>query len=253
MKILDAWNQYVADPSDDTRNAVVEAYLPYFRYAASKVKQGGTIPCGHDDMMQEAALALLLAIPLVDTALDPVHAIGQLSRRAHGAMVDALRKTTPGSRSGCKYADIKDDLAKRLARIPTLEEIITETGMRLSTVLRKEVLASLPEQLHSDPGQEQSWRHPALRTDVGTTKDKDAVDARTNVLDIVKLLPTSQRIVIERYYLDGWTMHRIADELGISESAVSIRHSEAMKRLRRMLTARGLAPEPRLEPLRVQT
>lgn len=66
-------------------------------------------------------------------------------------------------------------------------------------------------------------------------------ELRARMSGALRTLPRRDRTVIRWHHFDGWTMKRIAAQLGISEGRVSQIHSGAIRRLREHTGLRGRA------------
>lgn len=96
------------------------------------------------------------------------------------------------------------------------------------------------------------WRHVTGREPSATLPSRDpsledqvvAADERGSVLAAVQQLPPRLRDVVSLYYLGDASVAEVANMLHIKEGAVKARLFRARDRLRPLLLAAGLVPDP---------
>lgn len=165
--------------------------------------------------------------------------------RVRWAMIDEVRKRTPGRR---KYqralvrlettqallveaADAQDAKARNGQR-QTLEQRV---AIAKELVRRAALAVCLSETTSSDddemPGSEPDPEQALL----------DA-DGRAQLWGLVDELDDEQRALVDKLYVQGLQMKEIAEQLGTSVATISRRHSRIVELLAKRARARRLAP-----------
>lgn len=96
------WKNYVEDPSDDNRNAIVEKNLGLVKHIANPICK--TLPPNAcmDDIMQAGMMALIASVPRYDHKNGATFGT-YASYRIRGAILDTIRDET-----GCRMRDGKE-------------------------------------------------------------------------------------------------------------------------------------------------
>lgn len=155
-------------------------------------------------------------------------------RRVHGAMLDELRARDVGRRRrdlNKAGRDADRQLRQELGREPAREEVAARLDVEARTFDRVAVLIAEPA-FNSDAILARQTA-PELSPEAQTI-DADRV---ARVKRAVRVLPTREQIVLQRYYEDEWSMKQISAEIGVNESRVSQLHARAIRMLRQMLTS----------------
>lgn len=228
-----------------SRNQLVLENLPLVGYLVSDV-------CARNSYLSREDLTSVGAIALITAAdsYDPSYGVpfgAYARRRIMGAFADDMRSADwagRGQRQRIREAkSAEESLAAALGRQPTTAEVAAAMGVdekTAATILQdagRKVVAlesEMSDYLVAEgrcPEEElmQQEQQMMLRT---------AVDA----------LPERMRMIVTRLFFEGATVTQIAQELGITHSAVSQQRSEAMKLLRAGLQQHygdgEAAPEP---------
>ncbi|MBD8704115.1 sigma-70 family RNA polymerase sigma factor [Frigoribacterium sp. CFBP 13712] len=216
------------------RNALVVENLPLVGYLVSEVCARAT-HLSRDDLAGVGAIALVQAADAFDPTLGiPFGAYART--RIVGAFADDMRSGDWASRGTRKR--IKETLATQealtasLGRRPSVDELASALG-----VDRQAAQSAL-----SDAGRTVSTLDDTiadhLSSDLPLPGDDLLVDERSRYLRAaVEALPERMRLIIEGVYFGDRTVTEIADELGITHSAVSQQRTEAVRLLRDGLAA----------------
>jgi RNA polymerase sigma factor for flagellar operon FliA len=117
---------------------------------------------------------------------------------------------------GIDVADLRDRLdATASMSIVALEELLTVGGEEGDYV---SLLDTLPDASVEQPG-----------------SAMEAEETRLALLEAIKSLGEREHMVIALYYFEGFTLSRIGEVLGVTESRVSQIHSKALLGLRTRL------------------
>ncbi|MGB3731773.1 sigma-70 family RNA polymerase sigma factor [Microbacterium sp.] len=211
------------------RNRLIVENLPLVGYLASETHARAThIP--REDLASVGALALVTAADAFDASLGvPFGAYAR--RRILGAFADEMRSMDWASRGIRRRIKetvaVNDTLAAALGRAPTVAEIATAMATPEQEVI--EALADAARSVSSlDDGRELD-----LVADMPLPEESAVLAERRAVLEhAVAALPERMRLIIRAVYIEERPVKDIAEELGVSHSAVSQQRSEAVRLLR---------------------
>jgi RNA polymerase sigma factor for flagellar operon FliA len=211
------------------RNAMVVQNLPLVGYLVSEVCARAT-HLSRDDLASAGALALVQAAD----AFDPEQGVpfGAYARtRITGAFADDMRSSDWASRGTRKR--IKETLATQetltaaLGRTPNVDEIASSLG-----VDRQTVSDALADAARSVTAIDETIADQ-LAADIILPEETLLEQERTRYLRAaVDALPEKMRYIVEKVYFGDSSVTEIADELGITHSAVSQQRTEAIRLLR---------------------
>jgi RNA polymerase sigma factor for flagellar operon FliA len=211
------------------RNEMVVQNLPLVGYLVTKVCAGAT-HLSRDDLAQAGSVALVKAVD----AWDPDRGIpfGAYAReRIVGAIKDEMRSSdwaSRGVRTTIKNTlAVQDFLTAELGRTPTVDELAGALGVDRETAadglnLASRTIATLDGTTAAN-----------LAGDVVLTEDSVVHSERITYLTAaVRALPDRMRLIVTMIYLDDHTVGEVAQELGVTHSAVSQQRAEAIRLLR---------------------
>lgn len=226
------------------RNRLIEGNLPLVGYLAAETHARAThIP--REDLAAVGALALVTAADAFDPSLGvPFGAYAR--RRILGAFADEMRAMDWASRGIRKRIKetvaVRDTLTAALGRSASVSEIATTMGVASDVV--SEALADAARTVTT-------LEDPSARdvvADIPLPEESALVGERREVLEhAVSSLPERMRRIVIAVYFEERPIKEIAEELGVTHSAVSQQRSEAVRLLRDALDryfAEGDAPEP---------
>jgi RNA polymerase sigma factor for flagellar operon FliA len=211
------------------RNRLIEENLPLVGYLASETHARAThVP--REELVSAGALALVTAADAFDPSLGvPFGAYAR--RRILGAFADEMRSmdwAPRGVRSRIKETTrIQDTLSAALGRHATASEIAETMG-----VPQTEVTAALADASRTvttiDDADE------ARLVSITPLPEESAIVAERRQLlqHAIQALPERMRAIVHAVYLDERPVKDIAEELGVSHSAVSQQRAEAIRLLR---------------------
>ncbi|WP_423921933.1 sigma-70 family RNA polymerase sigma factor [Frigoribacterium sp. 2-23] len=211
------------------RNALVVENLPLVGYLVAEVCARAT-HLSRDDLASVGAVALVQAADAFDPTLGiPFGAYART--RIVGAFADDMRAGDWASRGTRKRIKetlaVQDTLAATLGRTPSVDEIAGALGVDRATASSAlqdaaRTVASLDETVADH-----------LAADLPLPEENVLVSERSRyVAAAVEALPERMRYIVQGVYFGDRTVSEIADELGITHSAVSQQRTEAVRLLR---------------------
>lgn len=232
------------NPTDETRNRLVECYLPFVRAVAAKLMRGipDGVPFGADDLTGYGVFGLVYAI----NAFEPSRGLKfetYALLRIRGAMLDGIREMDPVGR-------VNRRRLTALAEMQEREQITREEAARRLGLGAKELQAALHAQALAHPGSlEAVVAHSHSRElkaadvkaiDYRAPEDRES---RRQVLrGLLQGFSKTERLLVIGYYHLNQTLKEVAQSLGMSESRASQIHKELIGRLRQRLGAPEQAP-----------
>lgn len=222
-------NDNITTTTRADRNALVVDNLPLVGYLVAEVCARAT-HLSRDDLASAGALALVQAADAFDAALGvPFGAYAR--RRIMGAFADDMRSSDWASRGTRKRIketlEVQETLAARLGRVATTDEIATAMGTDRAGV--REAMADAGRTV----GVIDEIVENGLAAEQATPEDQAADAERDRTLrSAVAALPERMRAIVEQLYFGGRTVGEIADEMGVTHSAVSQQRTAAMKLIR---------------------
>lgn len=238
------WRAFKGGGAPDLRERLILNYAPLVKFVAGRV--GASLPpsVDHNDLVSYGILGLIDAIERFELTREVKFETYAIPR-IRGAMLDELRALDWVPRSvRAKGRELERAMAKlqgALRRDPTEEELAAELGLdvgelqeRLDSTFAMSMVA-LEDLLtvSNDDGDRVSLLDtlPDLEVEMPGSELEAAV-TRDALRGAIEGLGERDRKVIVLYYLEGFTLARIGDILGVTESRVSQIHSKAIMALR---------------------
>ncbi len=244
--ILQAWQEYRANPTLEMRNRLVEHYMPLVKYNGERI--WARLPDGVelDDLVSAGIFGLLDAIEAFDLSRC-VKFETYCVPRIRGAMLDELRTMDWVPRlvrsKQSKMDAAQKSLETALGRKPTAEELSTRLGIPIEQVAAFVGEATAVGLVSLNKKWYETDSYKDVR-EIDILEDKKAEDP-TNRLqngDLMKLvtrgLNRNERLIVILYYYEEMTMKEIGATLNLSESRVSQMHSSIVQRLQAQLAKR---------------
>jgi RNA polymerase sigma factor for flagellar operon FliA len=225
------------------RNAMVVENLPLVGYLVAEVCARAT-HLSRDDLASVGALALVTAADAFDPTLGvPFGAYART--RIMGAFADDMRAgdwASRGTRKRIKETTaVQETLAAQLGRNASVQEIADALGVDRQTA------ADTLTDAARTVGTIDDTVHDSLAAELPLPGDELLAGEEARYLRAaVAALPERMRFIVEAVYFGDRTVTEVADELGITHSAVSQQRSEAMRLLHDGL-ATHYADEPDVE------
>jgi RNA polymerase sigma factor FliA len=211
------------------RNTLVVENLPLVGYLVSDLVARAT-HLSRDDLASAGSLALVQAAEAYDATTGvPFGAYART--RIVGALADELRATDWATRSARKRIKqtlaVQDSLTAALGRAPRVEEIADALG-----VDRETAAAGLADAARTVGALDETVEPLLVSSAPGPEDSLLAGERVAYVRAVVAALPDRMRMIVEAIYFDDRTVTEIAEELGITHSAVSQQRSEAIRLMR---------------------
>jgi RNA polymerase sigma factor for flagellar operon FliA len=251
------WKNYHKNRNDETRNQLIEYYMPLVRYNAERVWAKLPNEVELDDLVSCGIIGLMDSIASFDLERGVKFAT-YCSRRIRGAILDELRERDWVPRivrnRMRKVEEARKNLEAQLGRDPSDDELAKE--MQLPAEEFKRVIGDTNHSIFislSRPRNEND-SHKDLR-EIDVLEDKKSQDPIIDMhkKDIKELimrgLSRAERLIVLLYYYEEMTMKEIGATLDLSESRVSQMHSAIIKRLRSHLQNRSQEFEEELDDI----
>lgn len=240
------WQNHWQAPSEQSRNALLETYLPVVRYNAERVHAKLPDEVDVEDLVSVGTFGLMDAIAGFDPSrnikfetycaprirgaiLDELRSMDWVPRlvRSRSSQMDKARKSIQNE-TGCTPSD--DDLARKLGVDCEEYSKIKKDSIAVGVVSLSRTLtsgSSSREVFEIDVLADQRQVNPFANV------------SRRDLRDLVtKGLSRAERLIVILYYYEQMTMKEIGVVLDLSESRVSQMHTSVLSRLKAQLQHR---------------
>ena len=240
------WDQYRRTGDDESRNGLMEAYLPLVKYTAERMHAKLPDEVDVEDLISAGIFGLMEAIKGFDPERN-VQFQTYCAFRIRGAILDELRSVDWVPRlvrsRATKLNEAIRSLETELGRKPDEKEIAKHLKMSMANFrkLQRDARAvgvfSLSRTRFETDGMKDV-------REVDVLEDKRSEDPfrcvqRKDVKELVtRGLSRAERLIVILYYFEEMTMKEIGETLDLSESRVSQMHSAILERLRTQLEKR---------------
>jgi len=246
IDITEVWAEFHKSASEQSRNQLLEHYLPLVRYTAERIYAKLPDKVELDDLISSGTFGLLDAIE----AFEPERGVKfetYCTPRVRGAILDELRSMDWVPRlvraRAHQLANAKQTLEAHLGRMPTEKEMAAELNMDLKEFrrLKRDAsavgLVSLSNK-YTDSQNEKDIREIDIIED--QRSEAPVIEAQKRDLKnlLTKGLTRAEQLIIVLYYYEQMTMKEIGATLDLSESRVSQMHSSIIARLKAQLNTR---------------
>jgi RNA polymerase sigma factor for flagellar operon FliA len=218
----------------EQRDRLVRENLAIVGYLVNEVARKAThVP--RDELASAGALGLLMAAETYDPSQGvPFGAFAR--RRILGAIADEMRAADWASRTTRKRIkdslQVQESLAQALGRTPTVDEIAEALG-----VDRRAAAEALADASRSVSSLDETVGD-LVASEIANPEDAMLDTERTRyVAAAVTALPERMRYIVEQIYYRDRSVNDLAEELGLTHSAVSQQRSEAVRLMRDGLEA----------------
>lgn len=213
------------------RDRLVVNYSPLVKYVAGRVSARTTGPVDGEDVLSWGIIGLLSAVETYDPERRTKFESYAISK-IRWSILDELRRTDPLTRRVRRWARevefARGELAQRLKRMPTEEEVARRLGVgiiehrTLQERYRRAQVGSLEARLDYDgnPGGE---LHGLVADSRATDPESAAETAelRERLAAAIKTLGEQERVVTAFYFYEGLTLREIGAALGLTEGRIS--------------------------------
>ncbi|MDP7029027.1 MAG: FliA/WhiG family RNA polymerase sigma factor [Phycisphaerales bacterium] len=244
--VVDVWLSYRDDPSDETRNVLVEHYLKLVRYTAERLHARLPSEVDVEDLMSSGLFGLMDAIDAFD--LDRgVKFETYCAQRIRGAIFDELRAMDWVPRlvrsRTAKMERARKDLQMATGRTATEQEVTAhldvtpEEFAKIKRDSRPVSMVSLNRKWY-----ETDSSRDVTEVDVVRDRRQESPVSKLQREDLKYLLTRglsrAERLIVILYYYEEMTMKEIGVTLDLSESRVSQMHSSILARLKAQMQHR---------------
>lgn len=219
----------------ESRDAIVEKYLPYATSIAAKVVRTLSSDIDFDDVLCNARLGLLEAAERFD-ATQKVDFKTFSYYRIRGAIYDGLRKTgwLPRSLySKIKFEQAANDYLENQSNCGSAEffekelKEVRESMNTLASVYVMSVDATDDMELEDQSA------------DKKIEQNAEFQKIKALICDCIESLPDKERKLIKMYYFRGLTLEEAGDALGLSKSWTSRLHARSLELLFKRMSQRN--------------
>ena len=241
------------------RMAEIDQYLPLVEQVVVQVAVNFPRHVDRGELVRAGVLGLVEAAHRYDDSRGvPFDRFAAL--RIRGAILDAVRQADWAPRSvramSRRVDSAETELANRLARTPTVEELAEAVGASREELLAlrdrvfRSVVLTLDYRASVDEPDTTLGEMIFDRTAPEPDEELESRELLSYLRDAVKLLPERHRLVVIGYFLENRTSEQLAKLLGVTESRISQLRSEALVMLREGIEAQyvpedeGERPEP---------
>lgn len=236
------WKEYVKTKSEELRNKLVDNYLHIVKLYAEKMKNSFPEKVEVEDLYQAGSLGLIEAVERFDPRRNNTFET-YCTHRIRGAILDHLRANdwVPRQvRSRSQHLnEVRSRLYVELGREPNEDEYARDLGLSIT-----EVRAWMDEAIdvHTQisleaacADNEQDMLRLDLLADHSTNHPAHALELSEIRGNLLSMLMSRERMVIELYYFQQVSMKEIGRMMGLSESRVCQIHKQAIEVLRSRL------------------
>ena len=237
------WKSYRQRGDDESRNGLLEKYLPLVKYSAERLRSRLPDEVDIDDLISAGTFGLLDALK----AYDPDRGVKfetYCAPRVRGAILDELRAMDWVPRlvrsRASKLNEAIHVLEAQLGRRPNERELAKKMKLSLREFrkLQRDAHATAVVSL-SRKWYETDGNKEVREIDVLQDKRSDDPIRSAQQKDIKELvargLNRAERLIIILYYFEEMTMKEIGETLDLSESRVSQMHSAILARMKNQL------------------
>lgn len=242
---LDLWEVYLKTKSVDIRNKIVVEYSPIVKKIASKVIGNYQYFSYLDDLVNEGIIALMDAVEKFDLDKN-VKFETFASIKIKGAMIDFIRKQDCFPRRIKKMSrDIsvaETELSNQLGRTPTQQELADKLCVTVKQLEKMQLEVYSLNVYSFEQVLFESNAESTLLDLLATTADSPEQRlANQEVCSMISAaiadLKDNEKMVIALHYKEQLKIKDIANILKISDSRVSQIHSNALKKLKKVLVS----------------
>jgi RNA polymerase sigma factor for flagellar operon FliA len=234
--IMKLWLEYQQTRKVETREKLIERYLPLVKLVASRIAISLPQYVDKDDLISNGFFGLLDAIE----KYDPMRAIKFETYavvRIRGSMLDAIRAQdwvpTSVRQKAKQYEQTVSQLENKLCRVATDDEIAQALNITLNELytLLNQLNACTIVPLEEFIKTETSSSHLA-----NPSEQIEVEEVKQALARAIDKLPEKERLVVTLYYYEGLTLKEISLIMKLSEARISQLHTKSIFRLRGALS-----------------
>jgi len=246
MATLEVWEQYKESNDFDTRDRLLNNYLPLVKNVAGRMAAGFPKSVELNDLINTGVIGLIEAFNNFDPGRGVKFETFAVPR-IRGAILDELRALDWVPRSTrAKARNIDKAITKlenELGRGPSAGEIAETLDIPIVDLFsaQKDVcfssLLSLDEMICREDDNRQVPRIETIENQdsVDILEDMELSELKAFMMVSISALTEQERLVVSLYYYEELTLKEIGEIMLISESRVSQIHTRAVGRLRSLI------------------
>lgn len=244
-KLSEIWSEYLKDKTQkNLRDTLIVQYIYLTRYVVGRIKMNLPPNFAIEDIASYGVEGLIDAVEKYSPdkgARFETYAI----MRIRGNIIDKIRAEDwipRQMRRKIKEVNTTVELLRqKLGRTPSIDEVAVELNME-----KEKVEAILSDTQTVGSIYDKKGTSEDSLAVIDTIEDSKLVDPLTNLEDkdtkkdlqvALKRLPERERLIIVLYYHENLTLKEIGDTLELSESRVCQLHSQAIMKLRNILSS----------------
>lgn len=243
MVALEVWERYKDKKDNETRDRLLNSYLPLVKNVAGRMAAGFPKSVELNDLVNIGVIGLIEAFNNFDPGRGVKFETFAVPR-IRGAILDELRSLDWVPRSTRAKARSIDRaitrLENQLGRGPSDKEIAESLDIPVSDLFsaKKDIcfssLLSLDEMICREDDNRQVPRIETVenRETVDILQDMELAELKSYMMESISSLTEQERLVVSLYYYEELTLKEIGEIMLISESRVSQIHTRAVSRLR---------------------
>lgn len=243
-KLNELWSAYLKDKTQkNLRDTLIVQYIYLTRYVVGRIKMNLPPNFAIEDIASYGVEGLIDAVEKYSPnkgARFETYAI----MRIRGNIIDKIRAEDwiprQMRRKIKEVNNTVESLRQKLGRPPSIDEVAVELNME-----KDKVEAILSDTQTVGSIYDKKGTSEDSLSVIDTIEDSKLVDPLTNLEDkdtkkdlqiALKRLPERERLILILYYHENLTLKEIGDNLELSESRVCQLHSQAIMKLRNILT-----------------
>lgn len=243
-KLNELWSAYLKDKTQkNLRDTLIVQYIYLTRYVVGRIKMNLPPNFTIEDIASYGVEGLIDAVEKYlpnKGARFETYAI----MRIRGNIIDKIRAEDwlprQMRRKIKEVNNTVESLRQKLGRPPSIDEVAVELNME-----KDKVEAILSDTQTVGSIYDKKGTSEDSLSVIDTIEDSKLVDPLTNLEDkdtkkdlqiALKRLPERERLILILYYHENLTLKEIGDNLELSESRVCQLHSQAIMKLRNILT-----------------
>ena len=230
---LSSWHELDSKLQRD----VVDSLIQKVKIIACRFKSKLPSTIELDDLISAGCIGLMEGLRNFDGSLN-VKLETFVENRIKGAILDELRRQdflSRGLRQHVKLVEhAKQKLEQSLGREPTIEEIAAKTS--LSEVEIQNCLDLMNNNLLINFD---AISHTLNNGEYNPETLLEKKELISKISQNISKLTKKEQLVLSLYYVEELTMKEVAEVLNITEGRVSQLHSQAIKKLKKILGSKG--------------
>lgn len=226
----------------DEREEMIVKYIPYVKYIASRLVAGKPPGVEYEDLVSFGIIGLIDAIERFDVSKG-LKFETYATLRIRGSIIDELRKISWIPKSAfSKLSNLnqaREELEMKLKKEPTDQELSDYMGITIGEVRNIQTYINYVSVVSLDEvffqSDEEDLKVKNIVEDESSPQPEKLLED-SEQLEMLKkgidMLSDKDKLILNLYYYEKFTLKDIGKILEISESRVSQLHSRAIIRLR---------------------